>query len=324
MTVLDSGRFKAGPLALGLAGPGPDTLTLKDEALIALWLRVGIGLVFLIGGWWKLSRALDPARAEALVSRYTAPDGYINAFFQDYLFAGGWITPWSFLTALSALELVAGIVLIAGVFVRPMAILFGLMLWSFVAALPVMTTPGLAAEDKTFLTPALIVQIRDVGLSGLCFVLAALGSGAWSVDHAAFGRGQVASRPNWPAIGLVLRLSVAAVFITGGFFYGLDHVKSWSSLPVLMIAIGLVMASGHGVRLTALAALGVLIVYCVTAMSADKTLWGNLNAVKREAAFIAAAAVLLRYSGGPAFRVGQFFAAPVEALFGAPAKSPQS
>lgn len=296
--------------------PGPAELTVKGAGLIALFLRLGIGAVFLIGGWWKLSRALDPARADALVARYTAPNGYINAFFQDYLFTGGWISPWTFLTALSALELVAGIALILGLLVRPFAILFGLLVWSFVAALPVFTAPGLGVDGGTFLTPSLIVQIRDIGLSGMCFVLAAAGSGKWSLDASIMKRGGRPLPLNWSVFGLLLRLSVAAVFIAGGAFFGLDHVKSWSSLPVLLLAIGLVMASGHGVRLAAGAALAVVLVYCLNAINLDKTLWDNFNAVKREIAFIAAALVLLRFSGGPAFRVSKLFEAPQDVLFG--------
>ena len=279
-------------------------------------MRLGIGAVFLIGGWWKLSRALDAERAAALVSRYTAPNGYINAFFQDYLFSSGWISPWAFLTALSALELIAGICLIIGLFVRPFAVLFGLLVWSFVAALPVMTTPGLTSQNSTFLTPSLIVQIRDIGLSGMCFVLAALGSGNWSLDERLAGRGYPESQSSWSSLGFVLRSSVAVVFLAGGFFYGLDHVKSWSSWPLVLVLVGLIMISGHAVRLAAAAALLLLLIYCLGALSIDKTVWDNLNAIKREFAFIAASIVLLRYSGGPAFAFGKLLGAPRDVLFG--------
>ena len=316
MTRLFSDATAQRPWWRNLLESGPAELTGKDAGLIALFLRLGIGAVFLVGGWWKLSRALDPARADALVARYTAPNGYINAFFQDYLFSGGWISPWMFLTALSALELVAGIALILGLLVRPFAILFGLLVWSFVAALPVLTAPGLGVEDGTFLTPSLIVQIRDIGLSGMCFVLVAAGSGKWSLDASVINRGAHPLPLNWSVFGLLLRLSVAVVFIAGGAFFGLDHVKSWSSLPILLIVIGVVMASGHGVRLAAGAALAVVLVYCLNAINVDKALWDNFNAVKREIAFIAAAAVLLRFSGGPAFRVGKLFEEPRDVLFG--------
>ncbi|WP_373487791.1 DoxX family protein [Blastomonas sp.] len=289
--------------------------------MIALMLRLGIGSVFIVGGWWKLSRALDPARADALLTRYLAPDGYINAFFQNYLFASDLMTPWFFMTALSGFELFAGIALMLGLFVRALAITFGVLMWSFVAALPVMTTPGLTPTDPTFLTPALIVQIRDVGLSGLCFALAAVGSGALSLDARFFGRGAAASSANWSALGLLIRLSLGVVFLSGGFFYGLDHVKSWTSIPLLSIAIGVVLVSGHGVRIAAAAAFIVLAISCINSMDGSNTLWNNLNAVKREFAFLVAAGLLVRFSGGPAFQAGYLIRHPKAALFG-PERAP--
>ena len=299
-----------------LRGPGPETLT-KDQAdQVALYLRIGLGTVFVIGGWWKLSRLISPERAGDLVARYTAPNGYINAFFQDYLFDGGLLTPWMFLTALSAFELIAGLALVLGLFVRPLAILFGLMMWSFVAALPVLTTPGLRPEESTYLTPAMIVQIRDIGLSGICFVLAMMGSGRWSLDGRLMNRGAPSQFLGWGTNGLLLRLSVAVVFLAGGAFHGLDHVKAWSGLPLLLIAIGVLLASGHAVRLAAFGALVVLAVYCLGAMSLDRSLWDNLNAIKREAAFVAASFLLIRLSGGRAFRVGTLLQAPKDLIFG--------
>ena len=297
-------------------GHGPTNLTLRHVDDIALWLRLGLGSVFVLGGWWKLSRALDPSRADALVARYTGPDGYINAFFQDYLFTDGFLTPWIFLTALSAFELIAGIAFMLGFFVRPLAILFGVMMWSFVAALPVLTTPGIDPEQRTYLTPAMIVQIRDIGLSGFCFVLAIMGSGRWSIDADLMGRGAPFSVPNWIAPGLLLRLSMALVFLAAGSFYGLDHVKSWSDMPILMILIGVFLASGYGVRIAASAALAVLLVHIFGAMDPERAFWDDLNAVKREFAFVAAAIVLIRFSGGTAFQAGRLLEAPFDMLFG--------
>jgi uncharacterized membrane protein YphA (DoxX/SURF4 family) len=88
---------------------------------------VGIGLVFVIGGWNKLSQLIDPAREAAIVAAYTRPHGYINVFFTDYLFSGAfgeWLTPWSFLTLLSTFELVSGLALITGLLVRSLALIW--------------------------------------------------------------------------------------------------------------------------------------------------------------------------------------------------------
>ncbi|WP_298982401.1 DoxX family protein [uncultured Roseibium sp.] len=296
--------------------PGPDRLTVRQSDQVALLLRLGLGSVFVVGGWWKLQRAIDAGRASELVEKYTASNGYINDFFQSYLFRGDWLSAWGFLTALSAFELVAGIALVAGLLVRPLAIVFGLLMWSFVAALPVSTVPGHDTSASTFFTPAMIVQIRDIGLSGMCFTLAVLGSGSMSLDERLTGRGAGAQTADWSALGLLLRLSVAIAFLAGGFFYGLDHVKSWSGFPLLLILVGLTLASGHGVRIAAVAAFLILVIYCAGKISLDKTLWDNLNAIKREFAFLAASLVLVRYAGGAGFRVSDLLSAPREVFFG--------
>lgn len=88
---------------------GPSTISSARADVVALTLRVGLGWVFVIGGWWKLSRAIDPERSGALVQQYLASDGYINAFFIQYLFEGPLgdvFSPLMFLAALSTFELV--------------------------------------------------------------------------------------------------------------------------------------------------------------------------------------------------------------------------
>ncbi len=316
MTQQKTSMLDAKQLWQYLNSAGPSQLSLQNISLIALILRFGIGSVFIVGGWWKLSRALDPDRAAALTSRYLAPNGYINEFFQSYLFADGPLTPWAFMTALSGFELFAGVALFLGIFVRPLAIIFALLMWSFVAALPVVTTPNQVLTDATYLTPALIVQIRDISLSGFCFALATVGSGKFSLDHTLFGRGSVTVSGGWASLGLLMRLSVGIVFLAGGFFFGLDHVKSWIGFPMISIAIGAVLLSGHAVRFAAIAAFLVLSIYCFGKLDLAKSVWDNLNAIKREFAFLAACALLVRFSGGDAFQIGSLFRNPKTALFG--------
>ncbi len=93
---------------------------LNSQVTDKIALRLGLGSVFIAGGWWKLSRAIDPLRSEAFVDRYLASNGYINSFFDQFLFAdpGALLTPLAFLTILSAFEFAAGIALLAGAFVR--------------------------------------------------------------------------------------------------------------------------------------------------------------------------------------------------------------
>ena len=303
----------------GKSPPVDADLSLFEVGRVALVLRIGLGAVFLIGGWWKFSRAIDAAASDALVTRYMAADGYINAFFAQYLFdgmLGAFLSPLGFLTLLSGFELLSGLALIAGFAVRPLSLIWAFLLWSFVVALPVTTSAGATIDARTFLSPAIIVQIRDIGLSGMFFVLLNLGSGALSVDTKLFGRGASAGATDWRFLGLLLRLSLAAVLLVGGFFSGLDHVKSWVSLPWILIIAGAALASGYLTRVAAAVSLAILMWYIGSKLSLDIGLLDNLNAVKREVAFVAASVILLLYGGGTLFRPGQLLRQPMTHLFG--------
>ena len=292
------------------------TLAVRQANVIALVLRIGLGAVFIIGGWWKVSRALDPMRASDLVTQYTANDGYINAFFMEYLFSGP-ITPLGFLILLSSFELVSGLLLVFGLFVRSLSFIHAFLLWTFVLALPVTTMAVAGTYGPGYYSPALLVQIRDIGMSGMFFVLFNLGSGVRSIDQSVLGRGFASSSLSWDTLGLLLRLSVAAVFLVGGFFFGYDHIKSYVPVPLLLIAIGAVIASGHLVRPAALAGVAVILWYSATKIGFDAPLWDNFNAIKREIAFFAALAVLSVFGGGTYFRPKNLLKAPLSSLLGA-------
>lgn len=274
--------------------------------LWALVLRVGLGCVFVIGGWNKLSQLIDPQREAALVGTYMSPHGYINQFFADYLFTGrfgDWLTPWVFLTTLSTFELTAGLALIAGLLARPLALVFGFMLWSFVFALPVATAPGIAVTVDTFTAPAMLVQIRDIALSGMMFVLFNLGAGALSADGKLFGTSAERQTPDWNSLGLLLRLSIAAPMLVGGAFAGLPGIQSFATPGLILLAAGALLASGTAVRLVGIAVAAVMIYYIGHKVNVDASLIANLNGFKRELAFLAAGAVLAVAGGGHKFTV---------------------
>lgn len=271
---------------------------------VALMLRVGLGLVFVIGGYSKLSQLLDPSRSDAMVALYMGPAGYINAFFSGYLFEGALgsvLTPWGFLTTLSAFELLSGIALIIGLLVRPLALLYGFLLWSFVIALPVVTTGGVVVESKTYLSPALLVQIRDVALSGLMFTLFNCAPGLASIDRRIFGKKLNGLHFDWDNLGLLTRLSLAAPLLVGGCFAGLDHIQSFAAAPLLLIVLGLALAGGIGVRLIGMVVVAVMLWFMLTKIKADASLIANLNGFKREFAFIGAGLVLAWLGGGRKF-----------------------
>lgn len=299
------------------AGPGPNSAGLtgsgglfSSDAMTAFVLRIGLGLVFTIGGWSKLSQLIDPARSEAIVALYTGPKGYINTFFLDYLFYdGAWLTPWSFLTVLSTFELLSGLALLAGLLVRPLALLYAFLLWTFVFSLPVVLTPGVAVSETTYLAPALFVQVRDITLSGLMFMLFNLGPGRWSLDERLMGPTVQGTRVSWDHLGLLLRLSLAVTLLVAGFFAGLSNIKDFGMPAVVLIAAGVAMlVEGRAARVAGGVLIAMMVIYMAGKLSFDKSLIANLNAIKREFALVAAGLVLALRGGGDHFTLPALWA----------------
>jgi uncharacterized membrane protein YphA (DoxX/SURF4 family) len=284
------------------------------QSRIALALRVGLGLVFISGGITKLERLLTPSKSKGIVDQYVGPLGYINQTFLDWLFAsplGLVLTPWNFLTALSAFELVAGIMLVVGLMVRPMALFWAFLLWSFVVSLPVVTTPGVTLTAKTYMSPAEFVQIRDIALSGLFFVLYNLGPGAGSLDHAKFGLPETMGRDFEP-LALLTRLSLGSAFIIGGLFAGYDNVVTWGMPGPLLVIVGLGLIAGVGARWFGLAAAAIMLWFMLAKLPGATGVIGWFNAVKREFAILAAAGVIAIVGGGRMFTLDRAFPALAE------------
>lgn len=269
-------------------------------AQVAFSLRIGLGALFVVGGVNKLSKLLSPTASDGLVASYTSTTGYINEFFMAFLFVPGTgLTPWSFLTALSTFELVTGVMLLAGLLVRPVALLYAFMLWTFVIALPVVTTNGVDPGVKTYMAPAMLVQIRDIALSGFMFVLYGLGSGIRSVDFRLFGPSAIKPVISWEVASLLLRLSVAIVLIVGGLFAGMPNIKTYLEPGLLLAIIGMAILWGGPVtRYAAGAVCAVALVYMLSKVGIDKGLIGSLNAIKRELAIFAGAFVLAARESG--------------------------
>lgn len=277
--------------------------TAAEQATAAFALRAGLGLVFVSGGIAKLERLLTPTKAKGIVDQYVGPLGYINQTFLDWLFAsplGAVLTPWNFLTVLSAFELIAGIMLIAGLMVRPLALLWAFLLWSFVVSLPVVTTPGVTLTAKTYMSPAEFVQIRDITLSGLFFALYNLGPGAWSVDASRYGLPETRGA-DWQSLGLLIRLSLGASFLIGGLFAGYDNVVTWGVPGLLLAVVGVGLIAGVGTRWFAMAAAAMMIWFMIAKLPGATGVIGWFNAVKREFAILAGAGVVAWLGAGRMF-----------------------
>lgn len=275
----------------------------------ALALRAGLGSVFVIGGLAKLSRLLSPSQSEAIVAEYMGPLGYINETFQQWLFEG-WLglilTPWNFLTLLSGFELVSGLMFIAGLFVRPLALIWAPLLWTFVFSLPVVTTPGETLSAPTYTSPAMFVQIRDIALSGLFIALYNLGAGRASIDASLRGQPAVLER-DWEVLGTLARWSLALVFIIGGLFHGFPKIAVFATPGLILAVIGLGLASGYGTRVFAAAACALLLWYMWTKFGGASSVLGYFNSIKRELGLLAGCAVVAHAGGGRLFAIDQLF-----------------
>ena len=161
--------------------------------------------------------------------------------------------------------------MVVGLAVRPLSLIYAFLLWSFVIALPVVTAPGVETDVSTFRSPAILIQIRDIGLSGMMLVLFNLGSGVFSADRRlglVSAERRVAS---WDHLGLLLRLSVGFIFLVAGAFAGMDHIPSFASNAWLLLALGLVLVSGHGVRWAGYIVVAVMLWFMWSKLNLDKS-----------------------------------------------------
>jgi len=283
-----------------------NTLTESNIGLIALLLRLGLGTVFIIGGISKLSLLLNESTHQGMVDNYMGSSGYINELFQQYLFtgvAGEFLSPAGFLTTLSAFELVSGIALVAGFLIRPLSLFYAFLLWTFVVSLPTMTVPGVEISEKTYTSPAIFVQIRDIALSGFMFALFNIGAGMKSVDNRFIAP---KTSIDWDQMGLLLRISLAIIFIVGGFFGGFAKIPTFATANLLLAATGLALMFGSKkvVQAAGFVAAGIMLWFIFHKFSIDKTLIKNLNGFKREFAFLAAGVVLAIFGGGGKYTLG--------------------
>ena len=264
--------------------------------LAALVLRIGLGLVFFSGGLNKLILLLNSATSEKMVNNYMGTSGYVNAFFTEYLFSSSSsiLTPYSFLTILSSVEFILGVMLIIGLMVRPISLISGFMLWTFVIALPTSTVPTVVLDVKTYTSPTMLVMIRDIALSGMMFTLYNLGSGLYSIDNKYlnnFKLFQINNNINWDSLALLLRLSLGIVLIVGGLFAGLDHIQSFKSSAFVLVILGLAIIL-FDIKYLGYILAAFFLYYLIVKLNFDKGLIGYLNSVKRELALFAGSLVL--------------------------------
>ena len=168
------------------------------------------------------------------------------------------------------------------------------MLWSFVIALPVVTTNGVDPGVSTYMAPALLVQIRDVALSGIMFVLFGLGSGLRSLDvQGVRQRGRATDHELGCRPVCCCACRRPSCSSSAGPFAGMPNIKTFIEPGVVLFALGLMLLwGGRAARYAAGATCAVLLIYMLGKIGIDKGLLGSLNAVKREVALFAGAFVI--------------------------------
>ena len=81
----------------------------------------------------------------------------------------------------------------------------------------------------------------------------------------------------------------------------MDHIQSWGIWSPLLILFTVILITGGGVRAVGGTVAVAMVWFAVSRTDLDASLVVNLNAFKREFAFIAAGALLAVYGGGSRF-----------------------
>ena len=248
------------------------------QSFIAFWsfarlitvLRVTLGFIFIMAG----KKIAFPADVAALTNSYTDPSsGWISPIFVEKITSLG-IDIGTFLQVQGLIEMTLGVLLIFGVATPIIAVIMGLMYWSFTAASPIAGDLRLS---------------RDLALMGLSFALAIAGSGAWSID--ANLRQKAASNVSKENVFLlIVRLSLAYTLLASALFAGgkLNNVLN-TTLPLpIVFLMGVLLALGLFPRWVNLVIVGWMLFLAGNSIAA-KGLWWGLEGAKRELGFLSAA-----------------------------------
>lgn len=247
-------------------------------------LRVALGVIFFVGGL-KLAMPwlFGVLNHEVLAQGYVDPaKGWISPFFAQKI-AELLAMPISrFLEIQGWVEMLLGLLMIAGLFTPMIAVTMGLMFWSFTVANPVVGEIRLS---------------RDIGLMGLCFAVALAGASRWSVDGLLWPEAATQLRRREISL-LLLRLGIAYPLMASAVFFGgvLDNPLN-TTLPVaLVFGLGVALAAGVFPRWLMLT-VGLWMFYLLLTNMVSKGALIGLDIVKRELGFLLAS--LLYFVAGP-------------------------
>ncbi len=247
-------------------------LKVNADILMTL-LRVTLGVIFVIGGI-KLAFL---GETEALVASYTNPaKGWISPVMADKITQTLGIDVGFFLRSQGLVEILLGLLMALGLGTRSVAVIMGLMFWSFAVANPVLGEIRLS---------------RDLTLMALCFAVALVGASRWSMDH------QLWQRPftlpqHHDRVLLLIRLGVAYALLASAIFASEPFVNHLNNtLPIIVVLLmGILLVAGvlpHWV----MGLLGVWMLYVVIMSMGAKGVYFGLDSAKRELGLLAAAVV---------------------------------
>lgn len=103
--------------------------------------------------------------------------------------------------------------------------------------------------------------------------------------------------------GALLGLSLGLPLLVGGLFHGLGHIATWGMPAWVLIPVALALLLNVGARWAGGAVVLIMLWFMVSSFGLDRSLIANMNAVKREYAFLAAGLLLAFCGGGRLFSV---------------------
>lgn len=260
----------------------------------AFILRLGLGGWLVVEALIKFLGLLSPAQFADMLGFYLGTAGYINQFFQYYLFQSSWGTlfsPVNLLSLMAMAELVVGCSLLAGLAVKWNAMLTFFMLVFYIVALPVMTIPNVHLDVAVYTAPAPLVQIREVAMAIGAFVLYKLGPGVYGVDsdhHLAI------TYSNWHGLWGKLRYAIILPLVVAALFGGFGHIPTFAAPAFLLAVLGaaLTVDSLKVVRWAALVATLVFFHYALFMVDWADNWLKNIYAIRREVGLVSISVAL--------------------------------
>ncbi len=244
-----------------------------DADFCVALLRVALGIIFIIGGI-KLAFL---GETSALVASYTNPDkGWLSPVFADKITQILGIGVGSFLRTQGLIEIALGLLMALGIGTRVVAVIMGLMFWTFAVANPIVGEIRLS---------------RDLALMGCCFAVALAGVGAWSLDGRLWPR-RLSFASSQDGTLVLIRLSLAFTLLTSAVFASgpfANHLNT--TLPIVMVLVmGALLAVGlrpHWI----MGFVALWMLYVVATSIGAKGFYFGLDSAKRELGFWVAAVV---------------------------------